>query len=172
MASLSIAARRVALLGTFGVLFALLFASPAAAHADLRNITPANGAQLDKPPTEVQLTFTESVNLVDGGIRLVDGVAPPCPLPTRPWTGRPSPGRCRPICPRGPTSSHGGWCPPTDTRSVEHPPSVSAPPRPLCRHRTGTAGITSSDVATGLTAPWPVLSPAWPAISRSRCSPA
>ena len=79
MATLSIAARRVGLVGALAVLFALLFASPAAAHADLRNITPANGAQLDRPPTAVQLTFTESVNLVDGGIRLVDGVGATVP---------------------------------------------------------------------------------------------
>ena len=71
MGPLSTAASRVVLLGLLGVLFALLFASPAAAHAELVRITPANGAQLKTPPTEVQMTFTESVNLIDGGIRLL-----------------------------------------------------------------------------------------------------
>ena len=51
MAPLS-TARRVAISATLAVLFALLFASPAAAHAELANITPANGAQLARPPTE------------------------------------------------------------------------------------------------------------------------
>ena len=54
MAPLSTAARRVALAGALAVLFALLFASPAAAHAELVSITPANGAQLASPPTEVR----------------------------------------------------------------------------------------------------------------------
>jgi copper transport protein len=81
MASLSTAARRAALVGTLAVLFALLFASPAAAHAELVTITPANGAQLTRPPPEVKMTFTESVNLIDGGIRLVDGVGATVPTP-------------------------------------------------------------------------------------------
>jgi copper transport protein len=80
----STAVRRVALLGTLAVLLTLLFASPAAAHAELVTINPANGAQLSEPPTKVQLRFTESVNLIDGGIRLVDdeGVTVPTSDPT------------------------------------------------------------------------------------------
>jgi copper transport protein len=81
MASLSIAARRVVLPAMLAVLFAVLFASPAAAHAELLNTTPANGTQLRRWPTEVQLTFTESVNLIDGGIRLVDRVGTTVPTP-------------------------------------------------------------------------------------------
>lgn len=72
MAKLSTAVRRVTLLATLAVLFSLLFASPASAHAELVNTTPANGEQLTSPPTEVQMRFTESVNLLDGGIRLID----------------------------------------------------------------------------------------------------
>jgi len=79
MAPLSTAGRRGALVGTLAVLFVLLFASPAAAHAELVNITPANGAQLPRPPTEVKMTFTESVNLVGGGIRLVDAAGATVP---------------------------------------------------------------------------------------------
>jgi copper transport protein len=81
MASLSTAARRVTLLAALAVLFSLLFASPAAAHAELVNTTPANGDQLTRPPTEIQMTFTESVNLVDDGIRLIDHVGATVPTP-------------------------------------------------------------------------------------------
>jgi len=114
MAPLSTAGRRGALVGILAVLFVLLFASPAAAHADLVNITPANGAQLPRPPTEVKMTFTESVTRAGGGIRLVEAPGATVPLPTRPWTGTLSPGRCRPACRRALTSSHGVWCPPMD----------------------------------------------------------
>lgn len=84
MALLITAARRVALAATLAVLLSLLFASTASAHAELLNTTPANGAQLTRPPTEVQMTFTESVNLLHDGIRLVDGhgAAVPTPDPT------------------------------------------------------------------------------------------
>ena len=84
MASLSTAARRVTLLAALAVMFSLLFASPAAAHAELVNTTPANGDQLTRPPTEIQMTFTESVNLVDDGIRLIDhvGATVPTPVPS------------------------------------------------------------------------------------------
>jgi copper transport protein len=81
MAPLSIAARRVALLATLAVLWSLLLASPAAAHAELVSTAPANGAQLTRPPTEVRMTFTESVNVVDDGVRLVDHVG--ATVPTR-----------------------------------------------------------------------------------------
>jgi copper transport protein len=84
MAPLSTTARRVTLLAALAVLFSLLFVSPAAAHAELVSTTPANGDQLTSPPTEIQMTFTESVNLVDDGIRLVDhvGATVPAPKPT------------------------------------------------------------------------------------------
>jgi copper transport protein len=84
MAPLSTTARRVTLVATLAVLFSLLFAFPAAAHAELVNTTPANGDQLTRPPTQIQMTFTESVNLVDDGIRLVDhvGATVPTPEPT------------------------------------------------------------------------------------------
>ena len=84
MAPLSAIARRITLLAALAALFSLLLASPAAAHAELVDTTPANGAKLTRPPTEIQMTFTESVNLVDDGIRLVDhvGAAVPTPEPT------------------------------------------------------------------------------------------
>ena len=92
MAPLSIAVRRVALLATLAVLWSLLLAYPAAAHAELVDIGPENGAQLTRPPTEVRMTFTESVNLVNDGIRLVDHVGATVPTPDRRGRSPPSPG--------------------------------------------------------------------------------
>lgn len=48
-------------------------ATPAWAHAELVSSTPANGTRLEVAPRSVELTFTESVDLVDGGLRLLDG---------------------------------------------------------------------------------------------------
>ena len=81
MALLIAAARRVTLAAMLAVLLSLPFASPAAAHAELLNTTPANGAQLSNPPTEIQMRFTESVNLQQDGIRLVDGGGAVVPTP-------------------------------------------------------------------------------------------
>jgi copper transport protein len=88
MAPLSIAGRRAALLATLAVLLSVVFASPAAAHAELVNTSPSNGAQLARSPTEVRMTFTESVHLVDGGIRLVDQVGATVRTPTPSVDGR------------------------------------------------------------------------------------
>jgi copper transport protein len=88
MAPLSIAGRRAALLATLAVLLSVVFASPAAAHAELVNTSPPNGAQLARSPTEVRMTFTESVHLVDGGIRLVDQVGATVRTPTPTVDGR------------------------------------------------------------------------------------
>src|SRR5262245_14518354 len=35
---------------------------PAAAHTELKSSTPKNGASVKKPPTKVELVFTESIN--------------------------------------------------------------------------------------------------------------
>lgn len=51
--------------------FGLGLVTPASAHAELVRSTPANGARLETPPPEVRLRFTESVNLIEGGMRLV-----------------------------------------------------------------------------------------------------
>jgi copper transport protein len=58
--------------------------APASAHAELVDSTPTNGARLDKAPTQVTLTFTEGVNLIDGGIRLVDSLGEPVSTPAAP----------------------------------------------------------------------------------------
>ena len=66
-----------ALPGLLGLLAVLLLAqlagaSPASAHAELVTSTPANGSRLTAAPEQVTLEFTESVGLVDGGLRLLD----------------------------------------------------------------------------------------------------
>jgi copper transport protein len=88
MAALSTSGRRLLLSAILAVLFGLLLASPAAAHAELSKITPANGAQLSRPPTEIQMTFTESVNLLANGIRLIDNVGGTVPTPDPTVDGR------------------------------------------------------------------------------------
>jgi len=60
---------------------ALAPSSPASAHAELVASTPSNGDRLSKPPAQVTLTYTESVNLIDGGIRLVDSLGDPVSTP-------------------------------------------------------------------------------------------
>ena len=76
MASMSTSAttsvRRGILGGLLAAVFAVLLASPASAHAELVASTPANGARLDQAPAKVEMRFTEAVNLIPGGIRLVD----------------------------------------------------------------------------------------------------
>jgi copper transport protein len=79
MGSLSRAIRRGLVCAALAAVFGLLFASPAAAHAELVATNPANGAQLADPPDEVVMTFTESVNLLQDGIRLVDSVGATVP---------------------------------------------------------------------------------------------
>ena len=72
MASMSRSVRRGILGGLLAAVFGLLLASPASAHAELVASTPSNGARLDQAPTRVEMRFTEAVNLIPGGIRLVD----------------------------------------------------------------------------------------------------
>ena len=72
MAPISTTMRRGILAGLLAAVFGLLLASPASAHAELVASTPGNGARLAQAPAEVQMRFTEAVNLIPGGIRLVD----------------------------------------------------------------------------------------------------
>ncbi|QBX55302.1 hypothetical protein EXE58_07435 [Nocardioides seonyuensis] len=78
--------RRVAaLLAALAVLTLaqVVAAGPATAHAELVSTNPLNGAQLADAPGEVVLEFTESVALLDDGIRLLGagGDAVPTPAP-------------------------------------------------------------------------------------------
>lgn len=71
--------RRGLLGAVLAAVLGLLFASPAAAHAELVATDPANGAQLAKAPDEVEMTFTESVDVLDDGFRLIDSVGATVP---------------------------------------------------------------------------------------------
>jgi copper transport protein len=160
MASLSTTARRVTLLATLAVVFSLLFASPAAAHAELLSTTPANGDQLTRPPSEIQMTFSESVNLVDDGIRLVDhvGATVPTPEPTvdAQTVTLPMPADL----PEGPYIVT--W---RVVSSDGHPISgafsfgigTAAAALPGSSSGADTPGTASGALATGPTAPWPVV---------------
>ncbi|GGQ74854.1 copper resistance CopC/CopD family protein [Streptomyces asoensis] len=59
-------------------------AAPASAHAALTGSDPAQGVVVDKAPTQVSLTFSETVSLNDDSLRVLD------PKGTRVDTGKPS----------------------------------------------------------------------------------
>ncbi len=64
---------RVAIAATAsGFLLVGATASPAAAHAALISVDPADGARLDESPDVVRLTFSERVSVGLGGVRVVD----------------------------------------------------------------------------------------------------
>ncbi len=79
MGPLSRVVRRGLVCAVLAAVFGLLFASPAAAHAELVATNPANGAQLAEAPDEIEMTFTESVDVLDDGFRLVDSVGATVP---------------------------------------------------------------------------------------------
>ncbi|MGP5732916.1 copper resistance protein CopC [Arthrobacter rhombi] len=69
---LALSLRTLAVL-LLGGLLTLTGAQAAYAHAELLSTTPENGAVLDEAPAEAVLTFNESVQLIDGSIRLFPG---------------------------------------------------------------------------------------------------
>jgi copper transport protein len=54
------------------VLMLLVSAAPASAHSELVSSTPANGTRLAHAPQQVTLGFTEGINLIPGGLQLLD----------------------------------------------------------------------------------------------------
>jgi copper transport protein len=52
--------------------FVIGFALPASAHAVLLESNPADGDQLDAPPSEVRLIFNEPVSVTTGSVRVYD----------------------------------------------------------------------------------------------------
>src|SRR5688572_21923656 len=72
MGSLIRAVRRGVVCAAVAAVLGLVFASPAAAHAELVATNPAHGAQLADAPDQIEMTFTESVDLLQGGMRLLD----------------------------------------------------------------------------------------------------
>jgi copper transport protein len=122
-------------------------AGAAAAHAELVSTTPVDGSQLAAPPAQVELRFTESVRLVDGGLRLLDesGVEVETPEPT----------------------STGGtvqWVMPADLadgRYLANWRVVSADGHPVAGAFAFGVGVSAAPVADDSesegAAPWPVL---------------
>ena len=84
-------------------MFGFLLASPASAHAELVATDPANGAQLAEAPDEITMTFTESVNLLEDGIRLVDSVGATVQTPEPVVDGHTVTWPCPGSCPTGRT---------------------------------------------------------------------
>ena len=65
--------RRAALAAlALGLVLVAATASPAAAHASLISVDPADGARLDESPDHVTLTFSEPVSADLGGVRVLD----------------------------------------------------------------------------------------------------
>src|SRR5215213_7556457 len=159
MALLGTVARRVALLATLAAMWSFVFALPALAHAELVSMTPANGAQLTRPPTEVRMSFTESINLVDNGIRLVDHVGANVPTPQPAVNGRTVTWPMPPDLPEGPyiitwrvVSADGH---PVSGASSFGVGTAAAGAGSVTG--TGTAETNVNSVVRGSTAPWPVV---------------
>jgi copper transport protein len=158
MGPLKSAARRGGIVATLAVLLLLLFAPPAAAHAELVSITPANGEQLTRPPTVIQMTFTESVNLVNDGIRLVDAVGGTVPTNDPTVKGRTVSLALPANLPDGPyvvtwrvASSDGH--PITGASSFGVGAAAAAVPGSAAE----SSDPAASTMATGSSAPWPVV---------------
>lgn len=66
--------RLVAGAGVIAVVL-LAWAGPAAAHASLESTVPAAGEQVDEPPAEVVLTFSEGIEASLGAVRVYDSNA-------------------------------------------------------------------------------------------------
>ncbi len=64
--------RRASVSAVLAVLAVLLLAAPGSAHAELVSTSPANGQRLAAAPSSITLTFSETVNLLDDGISLLD----------------------------------------------------------------------------------------------------
>ncbi|HET6626422.1 MAG TPA: copper resistance protein CopC [Nocardioidaceae bacterium] len=131
----------------------LAAAGPAAAHAELTGSSPRSGTRLEEPPAEVTLTFTEDVDLVDGGLRLVDSDGDEVDTPDAVADGN---------------TVH--WPMPGDLPDDAYVASwrvVSADSHPVAGAVTFGVGVDPAEAGateaagaagtTGLSAPWPVL---------------
>ena len=121
----------------------VLFGGPAAAHAELISVSPADGEVLDAAPAEVVLTFSEPVSLTGGSVRCarrrrrgrLDG--------DDVWRTRRSPPRLPTVSPTAPTPSSSRSSPSTRTASVVRRCSTSARRRPKdSPATTSTSGAT------------------------------
>ena len=158
MATLSIAARRVGLVGVLAVLFALLFASPAAAHADLRNITRRTERNWTRRRPRCSWRSPSRSTWSTAASGWSTASAPPCPLPTSTVDGKTVNWPMPADLPKG--AYVVTWrVVSSDGHPISGASSSSAPPRPPCRPRAQTQGPLTPPgfVATGWTAPWPVV---------------
>jgi copper transport protein len=64
--------RRAIVSVLLAVVCVLLLAAPGSAHAELVQTTPANGQRLEQAPAQITLAFSESVNLLEDGISLLN----------------------------------------------------------------------------------------------------
>ncbi len=83
--------RRAGLAWCLGALLLVLqvaLAGSASAHAELTGSDPESGSRLEQAPAAVTLTFTESVDLVDDGLRLVDSAGEQVDTPPASVDGR------------------------------------------------------------------------------------
>ena len=136
-----------ALLVVLTALFVTVSAAPVQAHAELVSSTPADGARVDRSPPRVQLRFTESVRLIDGGLSLLgpDGTPVDTPGATA----------------RGSTVS---WPMPQNLPRGRYLVSwrvISADGHPVSGAFSFGVGVSLSKVddsgAAASTAPWPVV---------------
>ena len=74
----------VAAVGAVVVAVVVVGAKPAAAHAELLSTSPAAGDQLESPPAEIALTFSEAVELPEIRLLDADGAGVELEAPTQP----------------------------------------------------------------------------------------
>jgi copper transport protein len=143
--------RRAGVALVAAVVLVLMLAAPGSAHAELESTDPSNGQRLDAAPTQITMTFSESVNLVDGGIHLLKGGGTTVTTPSPTVSGRT-------ISWRMPRSL-------TDGAYVVSWRVVSADGHPIdgaFAFGIGAAAPVvpddiSSSAASATTAPWPVV---------------
>jgi copper transport protein len=152
MPSPSATLRRATVVAAIAAAMLVVLTAPASAHAELVSSDPANGAHLDAAPARITMRFTESVNLITGGMRLLDS------LGSGVKTAEPKV--------EGPTVT---WPLPKDLADGEYTASwrvVSSDGHPIAgafSFGVGTAPPTAATVPAATTppaadtAPWPVL---------------
>ncbi len=151
MATLGRAVRRGLVSVALVAVSALVFASPAAAHAELVSSNPGNGERLEDAPAEIELTFTESVNLLEGGIRLLDGVGETVSTPDPVVSGRTL------TWPMPPTLDDGAYTVSWRVISSDGHPVAGAFSFGVGIDAARVSPIGGTNRVSATTAPWPVV---------------
>ena len=134
--------------GWLAALALFLAAPPAAAHATLVSTDPVEGEVLAETPDVVTFTYDEPVSLTDDSIQVFDARGRAGRLARRPARTRSSPPTCPTSSRPARTSSPGGWCRRTATRSAGRSRSRSArPARTWCRPHVDSGGSTAGTKA-------------------------